>query len=360
MDSDDGNRVRMPPEVYALLLLSGHFTDEEVLLLLICEELDFMDLPPEHAKYKRFDLTRYSDEECKHFFRFGRNDIEAMVHMLGLHDRHTSKSRVLWSGEEGLCVLLRRLAYPNRLGDLVPMFGRSIQELSYIFNGTLYFLFAQHAHCLDSVTQPWCDHERFAEAVYGTGASLSHIWGFIDGTIRKVCRPTQGQRALFSGHKRYHGVKYQHVMAPNGIIVHCFRPFEGRRHDSAMLRESNLLALIAGITDRTGRQLALYGDGGYPLRPCLLSPYRGPQTAQQTAFNMQMSKARISVEWGFGKVVTLFAFINFYANQKFFLQPVGPYFTVATLLTNCHTCLYGSEIADLFGLKPPTLEEYLA
>ncbi len=98
MDCDDGDHVHMPPEVYVLLLLSGHFTDEEVLLLLICEELDFMDLPPEHAKYKRFNLARYSDEECKHFFWFCRNDIEAMVLLLGLHDRHTSKSRVLWSG----------------------------------------------------------------------------------------------------------------------------------------------------------------------------------------------------------------------------------------------------------------------
>ncbi len=264
-----------------------------------------------------------------------------------------SKSRVVCTGVEGLCILLCRLAYPNHLGDLVPMFGRSVQDLSYVFNGTLQYLFHTQSHRLLSVTQPWCDHKRFSEAVYAMGASLSHIWGFIDGTIRKICRPKEGQRTLFSGHKRYHGLKYQHVTAPNGMIVHCFGPFEGRRHDSAMLRESGLMDLIEPIKDRTGRQLALYRDGGYPLCPYLLSPYRGPQNRQQTALNKEMARARVSVEWGFGKVVTLFAFVNFYANQKFFLQPVGPYFTVASLLTNCHTCLYGSEIAELFDLPPP-------
>ena len=31
-------------------------------------------------------------------------------------------------------ILLRRLAYPNRWSDLVPVFGRTVSELSLIFN----------------------------------------------------------------------------------------------------------------------------------------------------------------------------------------------------------------------------------
>ena len=46
-----------------------------------------------------------------------------------------------------------------------------------------------------------------------------------------------------------------------------------------------------------------------------------------------------AVEWGFGKIVQLFAFVNFHKNQKLYLQPVGKYYRVATLLTNCHTCM---------------------
>ena len=42
---------------------------------------------------------------------------------------------------EGLCILLRRLAYPIRLTDMIPMFGRSKWELSMIFNDVVDFVF---------------------------------------------------------------------------------------------------------------------------------------------------------------------------------------------------------------------------
>lgn len=35
------------------------------------------------------------------------------------------------------------------------------------------------------------------------------------------------------------------------------------------------------------------------------------------------------------------------------------YYKVGTLLTNCHTCLYGSQISDYFKCNPPRQEEYL-
>ena len=42
---------------------------------------------------------------------------------------------------EGLCILLRRLAYPIRFTDMIPMFGRSKSELSMIFNNVVDFVF---------------------------------------------------------------------------------------------------------------------------------------------------------------------------------------------------------------------------
>ena len=37
------------------------------------------------------------------------------------------------TGMEALLIMLRRLAYPNRWSDLVPIFGRAQSELSAIF-----------------------------------------------------------------------------------------------------------------------------------------------------------------------------------------------------------------------------------
>ena len=72
-----------------------------------------------------------------------------------------------------------------------------------------------------------------------------------------------------------------------------------------------------------------------------------------------MSKIRIAVEVNFGKIVQLFSFVDFKKNLKLLLQPVGKYYLVATVLTNCHTCFYGSEVNDIFESDSPSIEEYL-
>ena len=72
-----------------------------------------------------------------------------------------------------------------------------------------------------------------------------------------------------------------------------------------------------------------------------------------------MSSLGECVEWGFGKILTLWAFLDFKKNLKLMLQPIAKYYVIGALLTNCHTCLYSSETSDYFGLQPPRLEEYL-
>lgn len=75
-----------------------------------------------------------------------------------------------------------------------------------------------------------------------------------------------------------------------------------------------------------------------------------------------MSKVHESVEWGFGKIVQYFAFLDFSKNLKILLQPIGKYYVIGALFANCHTCLYGSTTTgtSLFGVPPPGIEEYLS
>ena len=178
--------------------------------------------------------------------------------------------------------------------------------------------------------------------------------------LKHVCHPGTAQRDLYSGHKRRHGVKYQHVMCPNGLVCHAWGPFIGRKHDISMFNESGLEADLVRVHGSEGETLSLYGDGGYVQRNWLQVPFKGAfLTREQKEFNVCMSHIRASVEWGFGKVSSIWAFVNYYANQKVFLQPVGMYFLAASLFANCHTTLYGSEISSYFALQPPSLEEYL-
>lgn len=109
-----------------------------------------------------------------------------------------------------------------------------------------------------------------------------------------------------------------------------------------------------------GHHYCLYGDPAYPLRPLLLKPYGGTcLTDAQQAFNKSMSSVRQAVEWGFGKIVGLFAFVDFKKNQKVFVQNVPRMYKVTGILANCHTCVYGSQVSDYFGVAPPCLEDYL-
>ena len=166
------------------------------------------------------------------------------------------------------------------------------------------------------------------------------------------------QQLVFNGHKRIHALKYQSVVTPNGLIANLFGPFEGRRHDSALLQASGLLD---NLDTPKYRGYALYGDPAYPLRGQLIVPFRGAAlTPDQEEFNRAMSNVRESVEWGFKDIASHFAFVDFRKNLKLYLPPVGKYYLVAALLCNCRTCLYGNQTSTHFGLNPPTLTEYLS
>lgn len=82
---------------------------------------------------------------------------------------------------------------------------------------------------------------------------------------------------------------------------------------SGILRKSNTYRKLENLVK--GHNFCLYGDPAYPLRPLLLTPYGRNVTLQQWAFNKRMSSVRQAVEWGFGKIAGLFAFLDFCKNQ---------------------------------------------
>ena len=139
-----------------------------------------------------------------------------------------------------------------------------------------------------------------------------------------------------------------------------FGPIEGRRHDAFMLAVSGLQEMLVHITKPNGEPYVLYGDPAYGLSQAVLASFRGADlSARQKQFNTRMSKVRTSVAWGFGKICQYFSFLDFKKNLKILLQPVGKYYIVASILVNCHTCLYGSVTTNYFGIEPPRLENYL-
>ena len=148
----------------------------------------------------------------------------------------------------------------------------------------------------------------------------------------------------------------------SSLQVEMHGPFAGKTNDIGMLHSSGLMARLMRCCVYRGVRYCLFGDRGYPRNnPWLHVPFMGLHLPPQHAlYNLRMSRVRQCVEWSFGKVCSLFAFVDFAKNQKLYLQPVASYWQIASLPTNCHSCLYGNQTAMYFGLPTPDLEVYLA
>ena len=71
--------------------------------------------------------------------------------------------------------------------------------------------------------------QRYADAVAGKDAHLYNCFGFIDGTIPCIYRPVLNEN--YSSQAKVHGLKFQSVILPNGLIINPEGLWEGRRRD---------------------------------------------------------------------------------------------------------------------------------
>lgn len=82
-----------------------------------------------------------------------------------------------------------------------------------------------------------------------------------------------------------------------------------------MLEESDLLRQLEVSMQRNATEIySLYGDPAYPSRRQFLSLIRHPVKSQEQALNTNMSSGRQTVEWYFGNISTLFAFLEKFEN----------------------------------------------
>ena len=210
-------------------LIIGHeqglLSDEELLLLL--EENSSKNPEFSYEKYARFSIERIEEPECMSEFRVEKKDLPQLADALRLPDTFHYNQRTTADKLEGLCILLRRMSFPCRYSDMLARFGRPVPELSMISNTVMNYIYDIHGHKLcqwnhDILNPGYFD--TYTDAISNKGAALQNCFGFIDGTIRPICRPSQEQRIMFYGHKRVHSLKFQSVTLPNGLIANLFGP----------------------------------------------------------------------------------------------------------------------------------------
>ena len=99
-----------------------------------------------------------NDAECLAEFRFRKHDLPLLAEVLRILDSFTCYQRTESSGMKVLCIILRRLSYPCRFSDIIPLFRRSVPVLSMVSNRVLDFIYDTHGH---RITQ-W-NHQVFSQ-----------------------------------------------------------------------------------------------------------------------------------------------------------------------------------------------------
>ena len=188
----------------------------------------------------------------------------------------TCKSGHIFHREEVFCCGLYRLHAPSETTNYSYelIFGFDSPRTSKCFNMFINHIWNNWRYL---VTDNLDFHKPYllpcAEAIRGKLNSLKchfppandpnggfRVCAFIDNTMNAVCRPAGGptfvrnsgyegmprndiniQRSMYNGWKKIHGLKWQTVDLPNGLIYHCYGPVSCRHNDLYTLESSQIL-----------------------------------------------------------------------------------------------------------------------
>ncbi len=201
--------------------LLPHLTEDDEELVIFDLILNEKDRKYHYLKKREFvfRLNDLDESFCYVHFRFYKEDIRRLKRVFQIPDEIILKNRINVSGEEALCILLRRLAYPNRfvrkrltqfhfknclkrLADLMQFFPRGISALSLIFNAMVEHILSVKGDVLENVNPVWMSPENIrilCRSLRLKGSPYPRCFGFLDGTVRSNCRPVYNQRQVTLG-----------------------------------------------------------------------------------------------------------------------------------------------------------------
>ncbi|KAF8583052.1 hypothetical protein K439DRAFT_1647367 [Ramaria rubella] len=225
------------------------------------------------------------------------------------------------SALECIALLCSRLRNPEDQWGLATKYAHPQSVILEITNETARYINDRWSHLLDwddtGVVHPSRLH-AYATALGEFSAPTTMVFRFIDCTICQTCRPGRFQELVYTGYKKCHGMKFQGVVTPNGLMAHLCGPFHTPQND-------------VGV---------------------------GERTPDEAAFNMAMGAVRILVEHSFGIILQDWPFINCFWKHRIWGTQCGALFRVVVLLTNAHLCLVPNQTSQWYDCMPPSLAEY--
>jgi hypothetical protein len=324
---------------------------------------EMRNYPVPAALHAQFDLETLDDKSFFSYFRFEKHEVRSIIAALGLPEYIKSAERDKGSAVEVFCLMCIKWAFPTRFCLIIRTFGRSLPAMSRLIKTLRIHLYERFANSLRRpapLSDAQC--EKFAAAIQRK-CGMPIVVGFIDGTVREICKPSVLQGPLYNGKDRIHALKYQAINTPDGTIRHLAGPYPGSRHDQFMLHDSGVLhqwiakfpALAIGVKP------VIYADAGYSICPGIQVPYHDAEiNAEHAAYNNAMASVRISIEWEFGAILRNWASLRYKPHEQLLSnRKIGQIYFVAALLTNFGNCCRPNTTSQYFRCDAPSLDEYL-
>ena len=366
--------------------------------------MKFGDYPTIHSFSENYILmkTRFSREQLA--ILYVRLRIPALVE---------TKDRHYWPGELVLLVSLYKLAtsetWYNISMEFTGKYNPLFIDMFHWFIDHIYTTF-YHKISGDSLKQ-WVDHESKVDAlryaiwnkmhispneiercldgtltrfhVIRTPFADWRIFGFIDDKSTYTPRPGGGphgnvdraprrfgafflQRPFWSGYFKRHGLKYQTVLVPNGMFGSVYGA-SLTECDIGVLNMSGLVDYLSGILPLI-RDInilpSLFGDAIFRESETVTSRNftRSEDRNQPTNIVLKRLNAlRQCIELEYGLTNTLFKILS-NSNQYSIIRDGQSAFRIPMVcffLKNCHNCFNGSPTTSVFGVNPPSINEYL-
>ncbi|KAF8572976.1 hypothetical protein K439DRAFT_1376884, partial [Ramaria rubella] len=302
---------------------------------------------------------------------FTSQELQQITDILELANPLITKHGYCTSMRESFALLCAHLRSPNTQWALMCKYNQPQLAVLEIINETVSFINNHWGHLLDWDSQ-LCQSRDICcciSALHDFGAPCQTIFGFINCTICLTCHPREFQELVYTSYKKCHGMKYQGVVIPKGLICHLSGPFHVPQNDMGVLADSRFLEYlelhVIQPGSRQGDLLAchyfqVYSDSAYGVSPVMVSSYVGivPPTPEQCAWNMAMGGICTSVEHGLRLVLQDWPQLNCFWWQHIWGTQCGVMYQVGMLLTNTRACLVPNQTLHCYGCDPPTLEEY--
>jgi hypothetical protein len=148
------------------------------------------------------DIENLTDDEMKRCFRFTWLEIKEIYVELLIPEIIRAENGSVTTG--ALLMLLRKHSFPIRLQCLAKSFHVEYSQVSRFISCITHLIFKRFARIMlfDKKRLTLETLEKYARCFRVAGIPYRNLWGFIDGTTKKICRPIVKQRIYYSGQQK--------------------------------------------------------------------------------------------------------------------------------------------------------------